>query len=36
MILVTRYLLVRQVESEVNNNLRSSLPGSDSINGLYK
>ena len=36
MILVTRYLLVRQVESEVNNNLRLSLLGSDSINGLYK
>jgi len=36
MILVTRYLLVSRGESEVNNDLRSSLLGSDSISGLYK
>ena len=36
MILVTRYLLVSRVESEVNNDLRSSLLGSDTIIGLYK
>ncbi|KIM63956.1 hypothetical protein SCLCIDRAFT_675735 [Scleroderma citrinum Foug A] len=35
-ILVTRYLLVSRVEHEVNNDLRSSLLGSDSISGLYK
>ena len=36
MILVTRYLLVSRVENEFNNDLRSSLLGSDSISGLYK
>ena len=36
MILVTRYLLVSRVEQEVNNDLRSSFLGSDSISGLYK
>ena len=36
MTLVTRYLLVSRVENEVNNDLRSSLLGSDSISGLYK
>ena len=36
MILVTRYLLVSRVENKVNNDLRSSLLGSDSISGLYK
>jgi len=36
MTLVTRYLLVSRVEHEVNNDLRSSLFGSDSISGLYK
>jgi len=36
MILVTRYLLVSRVEHEVNNDLRLSLLGSDSISGLYK
>jgi len=36
MIPVTRYLLVSRVESEVNNDLRSSFLGSDSISGLYK
>ena len=36
MMLVTRYLLVSRVENEVNNDLRSSLLGSDSISGLYK
>ena len=36
MIFVTRYLLVRRVENEVNNDLRPSLLGSDSISGLYK
>ena len=36
MILVTRYLLVIRVESEANNDLSSSLLGSDSISGLYK
>ena len=35
MILVTRYLLVSRVENEVNNDLRSSLFGSDSITGSY-
>ena len=35
MILVTRYLLVSRVENEVNNALRSSLFGSDSITGSY-
>ena len=34
--LVTRYLFVSRVESEVNNDLRSSLLGSESISGLYK
>jgi len=36
MTLVTRYLSVSRVESEVNNDLRSLFLGSDSINGLYK
>jgi len=36
MTLVTRYLLVSRVENEVNNDLRLSLLGSDSISGLYK
>jgi len=36
MIIVTRYLLVSRVEHEVNNDLRTSLLGSDSISGLYK
>jgi len=36
MIPVTRYLLVSRVDSKVNNVLRLSLLGSDSINGLYK
>ena len=36
MILVTRYLLVSRVEHEVNNDLKSSLLGSDSISGSYK
>jgi len=36
MILVTRYLLVGRVESEVNNDLIPSFLGSDSISGLYK
>ena len=36
MILVTRYLSVRRVESEANNDLRSSLLGSDNISGLCK
>ena len=36
MILVTRDLLVSRVESEVNNDLRSLLHGSDSIIGLHK
>jgi len=36
MILVTRYLLVGRVESEVNNDLSPSFLGSDSISGLYK
>ena len=36
MTLVTRYLLVSRVENEVNNDLRSSLLGSDSNSGLYK
>jgi len=36
MILVTRYLLVSRVEYEVNNDLKTSLLGSDSIRGLYK
>jgi len=34
--LVMRYLLMSRVENEVNNDLRSSLLGRDSINGLYK
>jgi len=36
MTLVTRYLLVSRVENEANNDLSSSLLGSDSISGLYK
>jgi len=36
MTLVTRYLLVSRVESEANNDLRSSFLGSDNISGLYK
>jgi len=36
MILVTRYLLVSRVEHEVNNDLKTSSLGSDSISGLYK
>jgi len=36
MIFVTRYLLVNRVEHEVNNDLKSSLLGSDIIDGLYK
>jgi len=36
MMLVTRYLLVSRVEHEVNNDLKMSLLGSDSISGLYK
>ena len=36
MILMTRYLLVSRPEKEVNNDLRSSSFGSDSISGLYK
>jgi len=36
MILVTRYLLVSRVEHEVNNDLKTSLLGSDNISGLYK
>ena len=36
MIRVTRYLLVSRADSKVNNNLRWSLLGSDSISGLYK
>ena len=35
MTLVTRYLLVSRVENDVNNDLKSSLLGSDSISGLY-
>ena len=36
MTLLTRYLLESGVESEVNNDLMSSLLGSDSISGLFK
>jgi len=36
MILVTRHLLVSRVESEVNNDLKSSSLGSDSITELRK
>ena len=36
MILVTRYLLVSRIQSEVNIDLRSSLLGSDSISGSNK
>ena len=36
MILVTRYLLVSRVENDVNNDLRSSLLGSDNISSSYK
>ncbi|KIM52929.1 hypothetical protein SCLCIDRAFT_1223324 [Scleroderma citrinum Foug A] len=36
MMLVTRHLLVSRVESEANNDLRSSFLGSDSISGVYK
>jgi len=35
MILMTRYLLVSRVEHEVNNDLKVSLLGRDSISGLY-
>ena len=36
MILVMRYRLVSRVENEINNDLRSSLLGSESISGLYR
>ena len=36
MILVTRYLLVSRIESKVNNDLKSSLLGSDSIASFYR
>jgi len=35
MIRVTRYLLVSRVEKETNNDLKSSLLGSDRPTGLY-
>ena len=35
MTLVTRYLLVSRVEKETNNNLKSSLLGSERQSGLY-
>ena len=34
--IVTRYLWLSRVESEINNDLRPVLIGSDSISGLYK
>ena len=36
MILVTKYLIVSRVESYVNNDLKSSLLGSDNNIGLYR